>query len=88
MGFYKFIQRVNRGLGVGVADQAYIPTTGLPINDGTGLNRNVQRSFALTRNAFVNDVQNVLPVSILGTTGIYPHGVPVFTRLADNKADK
>lgn len=86
MGFYRFIKRVNRGLGVGVADEAYIPSTGLPINDATMPGRNVQRSFALTRNAFVNDVANVVPVSFLGTTGIAPHGVPVFTRLADNKA--
>jgi hypothetical protein len=81
-GFYTFVRKVSGKLGVGVADEAYIPNTGLPNYSGIGAERQVRRVLSTRQAPLYQPGQRVPTVSGLGTTGSFVHGVPVLAPLA------
>lgn len=81
--FYNFIRGIPGKLGVGVADEGFTRSNSLPNYSGIGADRQVQRTFALTRESYAMLSQEVPTVSPLGTTGASLHGVPILGRLAE-----
>lgn len=82
-GFYNFIRGVSGKLGVGVADQGFARSNSIPNYSGIGMDRQVRRNLCASQTPYFQAVQSVPTVSLLGTTGIDAHGVPILAPLAN-----
>lgn len=85
MGIYSFIKSRIVGAGEGVADLGYVQSQNLVPATLYGERRNVQRSYQTQAPAFVKMGRDVLPVSILGQTGIAMQGTLELVPLANQK---
>ena len=82
MGIYAFLKSAIVGAGTGVADFAPVQSNNIVPATLYGSRRNVQRQFNSQAPAFVKIGQDVLPVSILGNSGIAMQGTFELTQLA------
>lgn len=82
-GIYAFIKGIPSKLGVGVSDLGFERPSSVPTQSFYGPRYNVRRHLGPVAPGFVKLGQQVVPVSILGSSGISLHGTPKLTTLAD-----
>jgi hypothetical protein len=85
MGIYSFIKSRIVGAGEGVADLGFVQSQNFTPATLYGPRRNVKRAFQTQAPAFVKIGRDVVPVSILGNTGIAAQGTLELVPLAKEK---
>lgn len=85
MSIYSFIKSRIVGAGEGVSDLAYVQSQNLLPATLYGSRRNVQFQLRTQAPALVKIGRDVLPVSILGDTGIAMQGTFELTQLAKER---
>lgn len=85
MGIYSFIKSRIVGVGEGVADLGFVQSQNLLPATLYGPRRNVKRSLGTQAPGMVKIGRDVVPVSILGNTGIAAQGTLELIPLAKEK---
>jgi hypothetical protein len=85
MGVFRFIKSAITGAGVGVGDYAVAQNVNLTPASYYGPRHNVRQSLGPCAPAFAKVGQQIVPVSMLGDTGVALQGQMILAPLANPK---